>query len=142
VTGILPVALGGTGGSNAGAALANLGGQAALVSGTNIKTIGGVSLLGSGDIPAGSAYISANGNVVATSNNVNTTSGPITLTLPATPTLGNSYEFIDIANNFGVNMLTLARNGKNIMGVAENLICDVSGISLLIWFNGTEWRIS
>ncbi|MFZ4537168.1 hypothetical protein [Propionivibrio sp.] len=32
--------------------LSSLGAQAALVSGTSIKTVGGVSLLGSGDIPA------------------------------------------------------------------------------------------
>ena len=48
--GTLPVANGGTGGNTAQTALTALGAQAALVSGTNIKTINGNSLLGSADI--------------------------------------------------------------------------------------------
>lgn len=50
VTGVVAIANGGTGASSAGSALTNLGAQATLVSGTNIKTINSTSLLGSGDI--------------------------------------------------------------------------------------------
>ena len=46
----VPVASGGTGASTAADARTNLGAQALLVSGTNIKTINSTSLLGSGDI--------------------------------------------------------------------------------------------
>lgn len=44
------VADGGTGASDAATARTNLGAQATLVSGTNIKTVNGNSLLGSGDL--------------------------------------------------------------------------------------------
>jgi hypothetical protein len=50
VTGTVAIANGGTGATTASAALTNLGAQATLVSGTNIKTINSNSLLGSGNL--------------------------------------------------------------------------------------------
>jgi hypothetical protein len=60
VTGTLPVANGGTGATTAANARTALSAQETLVSGTNIKTVNGTSLLGSGNIavvtaPAGSS---------------------------------------------------------------------------------------
>lgn len=46
----VPVADGGTGASDAATARTNLGAQATLVSGTNIKTVNSTTLLGSGDL--------------------------------------------------------------------------------------------
>lgn len=60
--GTLAVSAGGTGANNTATARANLGAQATLVSGVNIKSINGESLLGSGDlkpIPQGTAMIFA-----------------------------------------------------------------------------------
>lgn len=50
VSGQLGISNGGTGASSAATALTNLGAQATLVSGTNIKTINGSSVLGAGDL--------------------------------------------------------------------------------------------
>jgi hypothetical protein len=47
---VLPIAKGGTNANTASEARANLGAQETLVSGTNIKTLNSISLLGSGDI--------------------------------------------------------------------------------------------
>ena len=60
VTGTVAVANGGTGSTTSAGALTNLGAQATLVSGTNIKTVNSNSLLGSGNLsisasPAGSS---------------------------------------------------------------------------------------
>jgi hypothetical protein len=52
---------------------------------------------------------------------VNTTSGAITATLPASPTLGDFISFIDYAGTFDTNNLTVARNGNKIQGDASDL---------------------
>ena len=52
ITGVASVANGGTGASDASGARTNLGAQATLVSGTNIKTVNGESLLGAGNVNA------------------------------------------------------------------------------------------
>ena len=55
----LAVGNGGTGATTAGGALTNLGAQATLVSGTNIKTVNSTSLVGSGDVAVQATLVSA-----------------------------------------------------------------------------------
>ncbi len=47
---------------------------------------------------------------------VNTTSGAITMTLPASPSVGDIVSVKDYAYKFGTNALTVNRNGSNIGG--------------------------
>jgi len=122
-------------------------------SGTGSLTIGVTGIGGSGTFSdwtvsltspptaAKITYITTTGAVNTINNLVNTTSAPITLTLPASPLLGDAYAFRDSAGTFATNNLTLARNGKTIMGGATDLACNVSGANFLLWFNGTDWRI-
>jgi hypothetical protein len=74
---------------------------------------------------------------------VNTTSAAITATLPSSPTLGDQVTFIDYAGTFDSNNLTIARNGKNIQGLAENLIVSVerSGLTLVFTDNTQGWLL-
>ena len=51
----------------------------------------------------------------------NTTSAAFTATLPASPSIGDEVTFVDYAGTFDTNNLTVGRNSKPIMGVAENL---------------------
>jgi hypothetical protein len=54
--------------------------------------------------------------------------------LPASPSLGDFVSFIDYAGTFDTNNLTIARNGKNIQGVAEDLTVSVERAGLTLVF--------
>lgn len=73
-----------------------------------------------------------------------TTSSAFTVTLPATPAVGDWVQIIDGASKFATNKLTVGRNGNKIMGLAENLDMDVNNTSVVFVYQGTAqgWRIS
>lgn len=74
---------------------------------------------------------------------VNTSSGAITVTLPANPNKGDTIRIVDIANNFDSNALTLARNSQPIMGSAEDLTVNTEGAAFdMIYYDASRgWRI-
>jgi hypothetical protein len=74
---------------------------------------------------------------------VNTSSAAITATLPASPTLGDFISFIDYNGTFDTNNLTIARNGKPIQGVAEDLTVSVerAGLTLVFTDNTQGWLL-
>ena len=61
---------------------------------------------------------------------VNTTSGAITVTLPASPDAGAVIAISDYANTAGTNNITLARNGSNIEGNASNFVINTEGVAI------------
>jgi len=65
---------------------------------------------------------------------VDTSGAARTATLPASPSLGDFASFIDYAGTFDTNNLTIARNGKNIQGVAEDLTVSVERAGLTLVF--------
>jgi hypothetical protein len=74
---------------------------------------------------------------------INTSGGVITATLPSSPTLGDFITFIDYSGTFDTNNLTIARNGKNIQGVAEDLTVSVerAGLTLVFSDNTQGWLL-
>ena len=73
------------------------------------------------------------GNFTAVAGNsylVNTTSGAVTVTLPASPTAGQSVQVSDYAGTFATNACTIARNGSNIGGQAINSTLNVARESI------------
>lgn len=70
-----------------------------------------------------------------------TSAGAFTVTLPATPIAGAQVVVSDSGNFWGTNNLTINRNGSTISGLAENLICNVSGLSVNLIYDGTTWRV-
>ena len=66
-------------------------------------------------------------------------SSSVTVTLPASPAIGNEVTFIDSGNNFASNNLTIARNGSNILGAASNLVVSANGSAFtLVYVNATR----
>jgi hypothetical protein len=74
---------------------------------------------------------------------VDTTSTTITATLPSSPTIGDFVSFIDYAGTFDTNNLTVARNGKNIQGAAEDLTVAVerAGFTLVYADTTQGWLL-
>jgi hypothetical protein len=120
--------------------------QNALVSGTNIKTVNGDSLLGSGDleVSGGLEYVVKTANYTAVDKQgvlADTSGGAFTVTLPETPSTGAQVVVADAGNSWGTNNLTVARNGSTIGGLAENLVCDINGVSVQLVYDGTTWEV-
>jgi hypothetical protein len=90
------------------------------------------------------AVKSANFNVTAKEGYfIDTTSTTITATLPSSPTLGDFVSFIDYAGTFDTNNLTVARNGKPIQGLAEDLTVNQerAGLTLVFTDNTQGWLL-
>ena len=78
--------------------------------------------------------ISTNTNAVASRTYVLTAS--LTLTLPATPTAG---DWVTVQNSSGTTTAVIARNGSNIMSLAENLTLDADFVSVtLVYADATR----
>lgn len=75
---------------------------------------------------------------------VNTTAGPINLTLPAAPRKGDFIKLYDYLGTWDKNYVTIIRNGKNIGGSAANLVLDMEYGSIELTFidNTVGWAIS
>jgi len=76
---------------------------------------------------------------------VNTTSGAVTMTLPATPSAGDIVSVKDYAYTFATNNLTVARNGSPIGGGnTDNIVYSTNGTSkTFIYVDGTQgWLVT
>ena len=74
---------------------------------------------------------------------VDTTSGAITATLPTTPLVGDVIRFQDLSGTFSSNDLTIDRNGKDIMNLAEDMTVntDHAGFGLVFTGDTNGWKI-
>ena len=80
------------------------------------------------------AYTAAAGQGVF----ANTTSSAFTVTLPASPDLGDEVTVVDYAGTFDSNACTIGRNSQPIQGVAEDLVVSTERASFtLVYVDGT-----
>ena len=69
----------------------------------------------------------------------NTTSNPITVTLPASPAVGDEVTIIDTRGTWASNNLTVGRNGQPINTGASDLTLNTSGQALtLVYIDATR----
>src|SRR6056300_306934 len=102
-----------------------------------------VSLGGSVDISAGTSWQTEKTTsftaVAGEGYFVNTTSGAITVTLPASPSLGDEVSIIDASGTADTNNITVGRNSENIQGSAADLTIATERAGLtLVYFNATQ----
>jgi hypothetical protein len=70
---------------------------------------------------------------------IDTTSAAHTLTLPASATIGDFIAIKDYAGTFATNNLTIARNGHNIQGAANDSLIQTNRASLvLVYVDSTK----
>ena len=72
----------------------------------------------------------------------NTSGGAFTVTLPASPALGDEVSFMDQGYDFNSNALTIGRNGSNIVNAAADLVVNTQGAAFTLVFSGdatTGW---
>ena len=75
---------------------------------------------------------------VVTGNRIlaDTSNGAFTITLPASPVVGNEIRIADAGGRFAANNLTIGRNSANIVGSNTDLVLDVSNSSVnLVYYN-------
>jgi len=90
--------------------------------------------------------IAANGTTMATQNAyfVTTSSGAFTLTLPASPTVGQEIHVFDSTGNAATNNITIANNSSNINGQNTTLTIDKAYAAVNLVYVGATygWRVS
>ena len=70
---------------------------------------------------------------------INTTSGVITATLPASATIGNEVSIIDYAGTADTNNITIGRNGHNIQGAASDMTVTTERAAFtLVYVDSTQ----
>src|SRR6056300_1598034 len=70
---------------------------------------------------------------------IDTTSNTHTVTLPASPSIGDKIAIKDYAATFATNNLTIGRNGNNIQGVANDSLISTNRASLtLVYVDATK----
>jgi len=103
-----------------------------------------VNLGGSVTIPTGptAQAVSSNITMAANYNYFVDTTAARTLTLPASPTLGDTIAIFDASGSAATNNITVSPNGGKINGQSTNAIIDVNQSSSLFVYTGTTvgWR--
>ena len=84
-------------------------------------------------------YTAVNGDQVLVDTSGGGIGSPVTITLPASPAVGNEVHFVDSGNNLASNNLTIGRNGQPINGTASNLVVSTNGAAFtLVYVNATR----
>ena len=110
----------------------------------NVLTSNG-NVWASTSLPAsGLSYVVKSANYTINNNEgvlANTAPGAFTITLPASPVVGNQVVIADSFGVFGANAVTVARNGSTIENAAEDLVLDIDGASVQMVYSGNTWDV-
>ena len=91
------------------------------------------------NLPGGSSFTAITSNTTATAGSsylTNTTSAAFIVTLPSSPSAGDTVVVADAGGVWATNNLTVARNGQKIMASASDLTCNVNGAVVSLIYSG------
>ncbi len=87
-------------------------------------------------------YINSSQVLVAGQYNVDTSAGPLSLTMPQAPPQGTAMVLVDAVNTFGTNYATLlVTGGDTIENSAANFALDMNGAAVTLLYKSTNWSI-
>ena len=102
--------------------------------GTNVN----LGLQHKGYITPSQAYTAVAGDQVLVDTSGSGIGAPVTITLPASPSVGDEVTLIDSGNNLASNNLTVGRNSSNINGSASDLTVSANlSAFTLVYVNST-----
>jgi hypothetical protein len=103
--------------------------------GTNVS----LGLRKKGYVTPGATYTTVNGDQVLVDTSGGGIGAPVTINLPASPSVGEEVHFIDSGANLASNNLTIGRNGSNILGSASDLVVSTNAVAFtLVYVNATR----
>lgn len=89
--------------------------------------------------------VSVNSNITLSTGNryFVDTSAARTLTLPASPTMGDEVQIFDAAGTAATNNITVSNNSLKINGVTDSAVLDVNGVAAVFIYTGSTygWRM-
>ena len=109
----------------------------------NVLTSNGSAWTSAAPSAGGITYVVKTANYTASANEgviADTSGGAFTVTLPASPSTGDQVVIADGAD-WSTNNLTVGRNGSTIDGTAEDLVCDLEGVSIQFVYDGSTWEV-
>jgi|TARA_R100001463_G_scaffold6608_1_gene21520 hypothetical protein len=69
---------------------------------------------------------------------VATNGGAVTITLPASPAVGDEVTFVDSRYTFDTNALTVGRNSSKIANASSDLVVNTEGAAFGLVFSGSD----
>ena len=94
----------------------------------------------------GNPWASTSSSITVAANDryfVDTSGGAKTITLPASPQVGDQVSLIDLAGTFDTHNLTIARNSLKIMGQTADMTVSTEDAALQLVYTGATygWKL-
>jgi hypothetical protein len=126
-----------------GESIENLSDVASMTPSDGQALVYGSGVWSAADMAGGIAYTRHTANVTMAANEgviADTSGGAFTVTLPASPAVGDTVVIADGAD-WATTNLTVGRNGSTIEGDAADMTMDIGGVAVQFTYDNTTWQI-